>query len=73
LTSKGQITIPAEVRQALRLAKGDRVEFTRAGDGFLMRSSGRSVDRLAGFFGPQPGPAVSIEQMNKDIATEASR
>jgi antitoxin PrlF len=27
LTSKGQLTIPAEIREALRLQSGDRVEF----------------------------------------------
>lgn len=31
LTSKGQITLPAEIREALNVAPGDRVEFALHG------------------------------------------
>jgi antitoxin PrlF len=33
LTSKGQITIPAEVREALGVDTGDRVEFVEVAPG----------------------------------------
>ncbi|HEX7064739.1 MAG TPA: AbrB/MazE/SpoVT family DNA-binding domain-containing protein [Bacillales bacterium] len=33
LTSKGQVTIPAEVRRDLNLEKGDRIEFVREESG----------------------------------------
>jgi AbrB family looped-hinge helix DNA binding protein len=68
VTSKGQVTIPVEVRKELGLEQGDRVEFVPQGDGFLMRASSRGVTRLAGFFGPHRGPSVSVEQMDRDIA-----
>lgn len=37
LTSKGQLTLPAEIREALNVAPGDRVEFTlhRTGEVFV--------------------------------------
>jgi AbrB family looped-hinge helix DNA binding protein len=72
LTSKGQITIPAEVREALGLARGDRVVFERTERGYLMTASPRHIDRLAGFFGPYEGTPVTVEQMNEAIAAEAS-
>jgi antitoxin PrlF len=31
--SRGQLTLPAEVREALRVSEGDEVEFTRQDDG----------------------------------------
>lgn len=37
LTSKGQITIPAEVRAALRLREGDVVTFEVEGDRAILR------------------------------------
>jgi antitoxin PrlF len=33
ITSKGQITVPADVRKALGLQAGERVVFTRLDDG----------------------------------------
>ncbi|MDR2373003.1 MAG: AbrB/MazE/SpoVT family DNA-binding domain-containing protein [Bifidobacteriaceae bacterium] len=72
LTSKGQITLPAEVRRALGLSRGQRVEFTQVEGGFLVTAPARPVSRLAGFFGPHQGPPVGIEQMNRDIAQAAA-
>jgi antitoxin PrlF len=37
LRPKGQITLPQEVRDALRIAEGDDVEFVVTDDGVLMR------------------------------------
>ena len=68
LTSKGQITIPAAVREDMGLSQGDRVVFERMKDGYLMTPSPRRIDRLAGFFGPYQGEPVTVEQMDRDIA-----
>ena len=39
VTSKGQITVPLEVRTALRLGQGDKIEFYPDGKGgFVVRS-----------------------------------
>ncbi|HWG71893.1 MAG TPA: AbrB/MazE/SpoVT family DNA-binding domain-containing protein [Steroidobacteraceae bacterium] len=68
LTSKGQITIPVEVRQALRIDSGDRVEFVEVEPGrFEMVPATRSVKDLKGMFG-KPSKVVSIEEMNRAIA-----
>jgi antitoxin PrlF len=68
LTSKGQITIPAAVRDALHVAAGDRVEFVQIGPGcyeFIAATS--AVSTLKGMFG-KPAKPVTIEQMNAAIA-----
>lgn len=68
LTSKGQITIPAEVRRLLNVQTGDRVEFVQIEPGrFEIVAATRSVRDLKGLFG-KPGRTVSIEEMNRTIA-----
>ena len=68
LTGKGQITIPIEVRQALRLDAGDRVEFVEVEQGrFEIVPATRSVKVLKGMFG-KPKRTVSIDEMNAAIA-----
>jgi len=67
VTSKGQITIPANVRQALNVDTGDRVEFVEVEAGrFEFFAATRSVKELKGMFG-KPNKSVSIEEMNTAI------
>jgi AbrB family looped-hinge helix DNA binding protein len=72
LTSKGQITIPAEVRQVLQVDTGDRVEFVPVGPGqFLLVAANQSVTALKGMFG-KTDKQVSIEDMNNAIAARGA-
>jgi AbrB family looped-hinge helix DNA binding protein len=68
LTSKGQITIPAEVRAALRVDTGDRVEFVEVAPGrYEFIAAAQSVTALKGMFG-KPRKTVSIDDMNMAIS-----
>jgi antitoxin PrlF len=68
ITSKSQITIPADVRKSLGVESGDRVEFVEIEQGrFEVFAATRSVKELKGMFG-KPAKSVSIESMNKVIA-----
>lgn len=68
LTSKGQVTIPADVRRSLNVQTGDRLEFVQVESGrFEIVAATRSVRELKGMFG-KPARAVSIEEMNQTIA-----
>lgn len=68
LTSKGQITIPVEVRNSLHVEAGDRVEFVQVAPGrYEFVAATRSVTELKGMFG-KAAKAVSIEDMNRAIA-----
>jgi antitoxin PrlF len=72
VTSKGQITIPADVRQALQVEAGDRVEFLEVEPGrFEVVAATRSVMELKGMFG-KAGKTVSIEEMNRTIAARGA-
>jgi len=49
LTSKGQTTIPKEIRDSLNMKEGDRMTFTLLPDGtVLMRVKNKSISDLAG-------------------------
>lgn len=62
MTSKGQITIPKQVRDALQLHPGDRVEFVFGDDGrmFLLAAT-RPVASLKGML-PRPAYPVTLEK-----------
>jgi antitoxin PrlF len=67
LTSKGQITIPAGVRNDLKVAAGDRVEFVQIAPGrYEFVAVTHSVSELKGMFG-KSAKTVSVEDMNKAI------
>ena len=68
LTSKGQITIPAAVREALGVGVGDRVEFVEIEPGrYEFIAATRPVTALKGMFG-KPRKPLSIDEMNAVIA-----
>lgn len=67
LTSKGQITLPVELRERLRLVAGDRVSFDEQPDGsYLMRPLKGDVRRLKGIV-PKPARPVTGEAMDRAI------
>jgi AbrB family looped-hinge helix DNA binding protein len=73
LTTKGQITIPADVRRLLNVQAGDRVEFVQIEPGrFELVPATRSVRELKGLFG-KPGRTVSIDDMNQTIAERGAQ
>ncbi len=72
LTSKGQITIPADVRYDLKVDAGDRVEFVLIAPGrYEFVAATQNVTALKGMFG-KPTKSVSIDDMNKAIASRGA-
>lgn len=72
VTSKGQVTIPADVRARLGLHAGSRLTFVPTGSGYEIRLQGASVRELKGAV-PAPAEPVSIEDMNRAIGAGAAR
>ncbi len=66
LTSKGQVTIPADVRQRLGLESGDRIEFVEIDGGYAIKPAIDDVRSLKGML-RKPAKPVSIEDMNDTI------
>ena len=64
LTSKGQTTIPKEIRDRLGMKAGDRMTFTLMADGtMLVRIKRKSVADLAGMLHRKGRKVVPVEQM----------
>jgi AbrB family looped-hinge helix DNA binding protein len=85
LTSKGQITLPVEVRNAMRLKAGEKVAFFEGPDGeFMIRRVGSILELegcLAGLDLPRTDEemnellhrrAVELDEATKSSAREAS-
>jgi AbrB family looped-hinge helix DNA binding protein len=70
VTSKGQITIPANVRAELKVGPGDRVEFVKVSDGhWEVLAAVEDVGRLRGIVASKR--VVSIEEMDSSIRQRA--
>jgi antitoxin PrlF len=73
LTSKGQVTIPQQVRQRLKLESGDRVEFVELADGaFAIRPAASDVRALKGLL-RRPKQSVTIEDMNAAVRVRGAQ
>lgn len=57
VTSKGQVTIPADIRRKLRLKTGDKVLFIEKDDGVIMLNSS----------------SIALENIQRAMAGEAER
>jgi AbrB family looped-hinge helix DNA binding protein len=74
LTSKGQITIPKEVRDRLRLRSGQRIEFQFDPAGQVtMKPRTLDVRGLRGIVRPARKRAVTVREMNEAIAEGYSK
>jgi AbrB family looped-hinge helix DNA binding protein len=72
VTSKGQITIPLEIRKALGLKKGVRVDFYEIADGtYVIRPKTGSIMDMEGCI-PKLDHAPSIEEMNQAVLKHAA-
>jgi antitoxin PrlF len=66
LTSKGQTTIPKEIRETLGMKPGDRMTFTMLPDGtVLMRVKNKSVMSLAGSLRKKGQKPVPVELLSR--------
>jgi AbrB family looped-hinge helix DNA binding protein len=74
MTTKGQVTVPREIRDRLGLKSGDKMAFTMLSDGtVVMRPKTRRLADLAGSLTRPGQPRVSIEDMNPFQATRARK
>lgn len=67
ITSKGQTTIPSEIRRLLKLKAGDRIEFVVEADGkVVLVPATVHVSELEGLLAPAPRK-VSVQEMDAAV------
>jgi antitoxin PrlF len=72
LTSKGQVTLPREVRASLGVVAGDRLDFIRMDDGnYAIVPAAHSIHSLKGVL-PHAPQLVSLDDMDAAIREGAS-
>jgi len=72
LTSKGQTTIPKEIRERLNLNPGDRIRYIIDADGrVIVEPIKKDLASLAGILYDPNRKTVSIEEMNEAIGQAA--
>jgi len=72
LTKKGQTTIPGEVRKALNLQPGDRLEYRVEGDHAVVRAQPGTA-ALKGALASSKGKGLSFAEIRRIAAARASR
>ena len=73
LTSKGQVTVPQEIRNLLGVAVGDRIHFVRKDGEIVIRPSRNIPDPFSkqlGVLGPFPGGEAGIKTWIDDMRSD---
>jgi len=73
LTSKGQITIPKEVREYLGLHSGDRLDFVLVDGKVILRPATRDVRDLKGCLQKAGRGPVTVERMSAAVKERFSK
>ena len=74
LTSKGQLTLPVQIRKKLNLTAGNKIAFVENADGsYTLAPVTRPVAALEGMLSSPERKPVTLEEMNAAIesASEA--
>jgi antitoxin PrlF len=73
ISSKGQITVPQEIRKRLGLEVGDRIEFVVEGDRTVIRPArleANPFEKYIGILGPFPGGEAGIKAWIDDMRSD---
>lgn len=71
VTSKGQVTLPKEVRERLRAGEGDKVRFTvESGNRIVLARTEHSIRDLFGILG-KPRRSATLEEMDEAVRQHA--
>ncbi|MBB4006634.1 AbrB/MazE/SpoVT family DNA-binding domain-containing protein [Allorhizobium taibaishanense] len=67
MTSKGQTTVPAEIRELLKLKPGDRLRYIVKNGEVTLKAKNKRLSDLAGILHRPDMPTLTVEEMNDAI------
>ncbi|WP_075291320.1 AbrB/MazE/SpoVT family DNA-binding domain-containing protein [Pararhizobium arenae] len=67
LSSKGQVTIPKEMREALNLRPGDQLIYSFIDGEVVVTPKNLDFNELAGLLGTPPGGRASIDEIDGSV------
>jgi AbrB family looped-hinge helix DNA binding protein len=74
ISSKGQVVVPAELREQLGLRKGTTATWTKENGRLVLTPiSAKLLDEIRGFLKPGPGEASAFEGCFEERARERAR
>jgi len=71
VTTKGQVTIPIELRERFGIKPGDRVGFVDEGDRIVLRRRETAIEAVFGIV--KAGKGVTLDDMEAAIAAGRGR
>ncbi|MDP2826459.1 MAG: AbrB/MazE/SpoVT family DNA-binding domain-containing protein [Sulfuritalea sp.] len=71
VTTKGQVTIPVELRERLGIKPGDRVGFVAEGDRIVLQRQETAIEAVFGIV--KSGRGVTLDQMEQAIVAGRGR
>ena len=74
VTSKGQVTLPAEVRKRLNLKTGDQIDFVlEPGGELVIRTKRKPFERLRGMLKSPHSRPLTVEEMDASVSSGLAR
>ena len=74
ISSKGQVVIPAELREKLGLDKGTRASWSQDGIRLVLTpTTERLLDEIQGFLKPRPGERSMLDELIEERERERRR
>lgn len=67
VTSKGQITLPKDVRDDLHLKEGDRVAFEKIDGRYVLRPQNKNIMELAGILHRPNQKSMTVREMDEAL------
>lgn len=73
ITPKGQVTIPVEIREKLKLKTGDKVMYENMNNGILLRPAKGNMLNDFGFLKESQRPIIDLDVIRKAVREKIAR